>query len=52
MEPMIWAGIVIAILIAYAVFQVVRMKREFEGKGGSYENITSWLKSFLPEMLR
>lgn len=52
MEPMTYAIIIIIMLGAYVVFQVMRMKRSFEGRGGTYENIITWLKSFLPEMLR
>lgn len=37
MEPMIIALLVIIILICYAIFQVTRMKRNFDSKGGSYD---------------
>lgn len=52
MSPEFAVIIVIILLLAYVVMQVVRMKRSFEGRGGTYENFITWAKGFLPEMLR
>jgi len=52
MEPVVWVVVIVALLAAYVAFQVFRMKTSFESRGGSYENITSWIKGFLPGWMK